>query len=74
MDFSANVLELTTSGLTHSYEGVEEINAYRLGHLYDGKNFGVFEVTWGGTKVLIKLFIYNIDGKEIFQHGVIADY
>jgi alkaline phosphatase D len=74
MDFSANVLELTTSGLTHSYEGVEEVNAYRLGQVYDGKNFGVFEVTWGGTKILIKLYIYDINGKEIFQHGIITDY
>lgn len=74
LDFSANVLELTSSGLTHSYEGVSEINAYRLGYLFDGKNFGMYNINWSGSKVLIKLFIYDINGKEIFQHGIITDY
>ena len=74
MDFSAKVMELTSSGLTHSYEGVQEINAYRLGYLFDEKNFGMYNISWSGSKVLIKLYIYDINGKEIFQHGIITNY
>ncbi len=73
-DFSANVTEVTSSGLTHSYEGVDERNAYRLGTVYDGKNFGMLEITWGGSKVLMKVKIYDIAGKNIIEHGIIGDY
>ncbi len=74
IDFSDKVLELTASGLTHSYKGVVERNSYRLGDLYDGKNFGFIEIYWGGSKIMMKLFIYDINGKKIIEHGVIADY
>ncbi len=73
-DFSANVTEITSSGLTHSYEGVNERNAYRLGQLYDGKNYGLLKITWGGSKVLMKIFINDIKGKNIIEHGIIGDY
>ncbi len=74
IDFSDKVLELTASGLTHSYEGVIERNSFRLGDLYDGKNFGFIEIYWGGSKIMMKLFVYGINGDKIFEHGVIADY
>ncbi|HHB52408.1 MAG TPA: alkaline phosphatase family protein [Saprospiraceae bacterium] len=74
LDFSAQVTEVTSSGLTHSYEGADEKNAYRLGELYDGKNFGMLKITWGGSKVLMTIFIYDIGGKQIIEHGIIGDY
>jgi len=74
LDFSANVTEITSSGLTHSFVGANERNAYRLGELYDGKNFGMLKITWGGSKVLMKVFIYDITGKLIIEHGIIGDY
>ena len=73
-DFSANVTEITSSGLTHSFEGVNEQNAYRLGEPYDGKNFGILKITWGGSKVLMKIFVFDIGGKKIIEHGLIGDY
>ncbi len=73
-DFSENVTEVTSSGLTHSFVGAEERNAYRLGELYDGKNFGMLKITWGGSKVLMKIFIYDISGKLIIEHGIIGEY
>jgi len=53
---------------------VEERNAYRLGHLFDEKNFGMIQITWGGSKVLMKIFIYDMNGKRILEHGLIGDY
>ncbi len=73
-DFSANVTEVTSSGLTHSFLGAKERNSYRLGALYDGKNFGMLKITWGGSKVLMKIYIYDISGKQIMEHGIIGDY
>jgi len=74
IDFSGVVTEVTSSGLTHSYSGVNERNAYRLGDLYDGKNFGLIKVNWGGSKVLIKIFVYDIKGEYIVEHGIIGEY
>jgi alkaline phosphatase D len=73
-NFKGTITELTTSGLTHSFTGVKEYNAYRLGELYDGKNFGMIKVFWGGSKVMCKLFIFDIDGNQILEHGIIGDY
>jgi len=45
--------ELTSSGLTHSYEHADEPNRFRQGELYRKKNFGVVRVDWGkGTVTL----------------------
>jgi alkaline phosphatase D len=74
LNFNGTITELTSSGLTHSFEGANEFNAYRLGELFDGKNFGMIQVTWGGSKVMYKLFIFDILGKKILEHGIIGDY
>ncbi|MBK7096453.1 MAG: alkaline phosphatase family protein [Saprospiraceae bacterium] len=73
-NFKGTITELTSSGLTHSFEGAQEYNAYRLGELFDGKNFGMIQVTWGGSKVMYKLFVFDIQGKKILEHGIISDY
>ena len=73
-DFSQNLTEVTSSGLTHSYEGVDETNSYRLGMPYDGKNFAILEIKWGGTKVAMKIKLYDITGKEVLEHGIIGEY
>jgi len=38
--------ELTSSGLTHSYQHADEANRFRQGDLYRQKNFGVVRVDW----------------------------
>ena len=73
-NFEGSVLEVTSSGLTHSFEDADEYNAYRLGYLYDGKNFGMLQFYWGGTKLMYKIFIYKINGEEYIEHGVIGEY
>lgn len=64
-----NLLEITSSGLTHSYEGADEENRYRISPLVDERNFGLLTVHWnhpGGP-----LFLYEIlsptDGREHFR-------
>lgn len=45
--------ELTSSGLTHSYEHADEANRFRQGELYRKRNFGVVRVDWDkGTVTL----------------------
>ena len=73
-DFSQNLTEVTSSGLTHSFEGVEETNSYRLGMPYDGKNFAILQIKWGGTIVAMKIKIFDISGKEVIEHGIIGKY
>ncbi len=38
--------ELTTSGMTHSWQGAKEAGPNRLGELYDGLNYAMVEVDW----------------------------
>jgi len=38
------LFDITSSGLTHSYEGADERNRYRVSPLIDQKNFGVLDV------------------------------
>jgi alkaline phosphatase D len=73
-DFSGVITELTSSGLTHSFEGANEFNAYRRGELFDGKNFGHIKLIYGGSKAMCKLYIYDILGNMIFEHGLIGEY
>lgn len=73
-DFSGVITELTSSGLTHSFEGANEFNAYRRGELFDGKNFGQIKLIYGGSKAMCKLYIYDIQGNMIFEHGLIGEY
>ena len=39
--------EITSSGLTHSYEAADEPNRYREGGLVGQKNFGLIQIEWG---------------------------
>lgn len=68
------VVEVSSSGLTHSYEGVEETNAYRIGDLYDGKNFGILNISWFGTKLGCRLIVNDIEGKPVLNYDFIGDY
>jgi alkaline phosphatase D len=49
--------DLTASGLTHSYEGAEEPNRYRVGSLYDGLNYGLMQIDWEAepTEIILQV-------------------
>jgi len=64
-DDNSKATEFTASGMTHSYEGVDEVNIHRVGNLYDGKNFGVLEIDWKeDNSAKLDMIIYDIKGDE----------
>ena len=65
------VYELTSSGLTHSYEKVgDEPNRHRVGGIFGKKNFGVIAIAWTEAGPEVRLFIKSL-GNTILQETVI---
>ena len=58
------VFEFTSSGMTHSYVGVDEENINRVGGIYDKKNFGVVDIERGDSSYMI-FSIYDIQGAKV---------
>ncbi len=59
--------EITSSGLTHSYEKANESNRHRISKLCGQKNFGIIEIKSEGGSISYVLKIMGIDGKIIDQ-------
>lgn len=53
--------ELTSSGLTHSYEKANEYNRYRVGPLTGKKNFGLLYVNWSGTVPQVRAEVRGLE-------------
>ena len=49
------VYDITSSGLTHSYEGADEPNKYRVSPLFDQKNFGILTIKPKGKDLLVEV-------------------
>ena len=47
------IYDITSSGLTHSYEGADEPNKYRVSPLIDQKNFGILTITYSDKSMLV---------------------
>jgi alkaline phosphatase D len=45
------IYDVTSSGLTHSFEGADEPNKYRISPLIDQKNFGILLIKPDGDKI-----------------------
>jgi len=60
------LVELTTSGLTHTYENASEANNLRIGELTDKLNFGFFEINWTEDKPVVDVEIRG-EGGKLFQ-------
>lgn len=43
------VYEITSSGLTHSYEAANEPNGHRISSLFGQKNYGLLHYVWGAN-------------------------
>ncbi len=52
--------ELTTSGMTHSWESAKEAGPNRVGELFGGLNYGMVEVDW--TKAEVRMLLKDKDG------------
>ncbi len=58
--------DITSSGLTHSYEDLEEeFNSNRISPLITSKNFGMIRWNWDTRKIALQ--IYNIDGRILYE-------
>jgi alkaline phosphatase D len=49
------VYDITASGLTHSYEGADEPNKFRVSPLIDQKNFGILMIKPGENKITVEV-------------------
>lgn len=56
--------ELTSSGMTHSYEGGgDEVNRHRVGENFTGLSFGFLEIDWEAGQ--ISLQARDVDGRAV---------
>lgn len=63
------VLEITSSGLTHSYESADEANRFRVSPLIGQRNFGLLTIDWSDTKdpLLLIQVLSAKDDQEFFR-------
>lgn len=56
------LLEVTSSGMTHSSTGAYYKSSIRTGHIYYGLNFGLIEIDWGNRSNEVSLQVRDADG------------
>lgn len=59
--------DVTSSGLTHSYEDADESNRYRVGTLYGGLNYGLIEIDWDARPATITLQVRDEEGAVVIE-------
>lgn len=68
--------DITSSGLTHSYDSVlekGEANAHRVGDKLTGKkNFGIFRINWNATPPQVTAEIRGLENELIFDEKIEA--
>ncbi|MEL6863894.1 MAG: alkaline phosphatase D family protein [Bacteroidota bacterium] len=63
--------EITSSGLTHSYEAASgEANRHRVGELTGQKNFGLITITWTRKGPVVNAEIKGLDNQAFAQAGI----
>lgn len=67
IDSAMMLYEVTSSGLTHSYEKADEENEYRISPLIVSKNYGKINLSWVGEQPKVVISIHDIDGTELFS-------
>ena len=65
--------DITSSGLTHSYEKSKEVNPYRVGDLVVNKNYGVLRFDWKESSVNINCQIKGVNG-EIYVNEDLGNF
>jgi alkaline phosphatase D len=59
------LFEVTSSGLTHSYEKADEENPYRVGELISVRNFGKLDMKWEMDSLSIRYAIHDLNGNTL---------
>ena len=60
------LIDVTSSGLTHSFTGSEEYNQHRIGHLITTESFSILNADWNNRRVKIEQ--YDILGNRLNSH------
>jgi alkaline phosphatase D len=64
-DHPQDLYEITSSGLTHSYESAgNEYNSLRIGELVSQKNFGILHIDWSTNPISIRVEIRGEENQE----------
>jgi len=62
------VIDVTSSGLTHSYEEASgELNELRISPLIGEKNYGIFKITIHNERTIIEASLNGIDSKTFYK-------
>ncbi len=62
------VIDVTSSGLTHSYEQVEEeLNDLRISSLIGQKNYGIFNITFQNKRPIIDVTINGLESRIFYK-------
>jgi hypothetical protein len=68
LDSTLVLYDVTSSGLTHSYEKANEENEYRIGPLVSSKNYGKIVINWLEDVPKTEISIHYIDGTVLYSH------
>ena len=60
--------DITSSGMTHSYESANESNSLRQGDLVTVKNYGILEFSGEGSDMVLNAKIKDMSGQVLIQH------
>lgn len=61
------IYEITSSGLTHSYEKNNEPNQYRLSPVIGEKSYGELQFNWNNNRLELMLNFNDMSGKSIYE-------
>ncbi|MFN8369201.1 MAG: alkaline phosphatase D family protein [Bacteriovoracaceae bacterium] len=62
------LIDVTSSGMTHFFEGANETNALRINDLYAGLNFGLISIQWEKDQSLVTLSVLDQKGNVRISH------
>lgn len=65
--------EVTSSGMTHSWEEASEPNRFRLGELMTQLNFGVVEIEWDAASPTVRLQVRDRENRIQLEERVRLD-
>lgn len=69
-NLSYPLYDITSSGMTHSYEKANEPNQYRVSSLNGLKNYGILQFEWTEDNVSIETQIKGVDGDTLIQYDL----
>jgi len=62
--------ELTSSGLTHSYEKASESNRHRVGPLIGQRNFGLLHIDWIESRPTVTAEVRGLDNQLLLREDL----